>query len=199
MFPARYAGRSMRPSDSALPVAGLVLAAGAGSRFGGPKGLARTPEGEPWVARAVRTLRAGGCGQVYVTVGAEADQVAALIPPDVAVVRVDGWRSGLAASLRAGIEAVPPGTAILVATVDTPDMPAAAVARILATGTGEHALAQATYDGAPGHPALIGAGHAAAVAASVTGDRGARGYLAAHGALEVECGDLWSGADIDRR
>lgn len=189
----------MRPSDSALPVAGLVLAAGAGSRFGGPKGLARTPEGEPWAARAVRTLRAGGCSEVSVTVGARADEVAELIPPGTAVVRVADWRSGLAASLRAGIAAVPRGRAIVVVTVDTPDMPAEAVARILASGTGERALAQATYDGAPGHPVLIGAGHAAAVAASVTSDRGARGYLAAHGALEVECGDLWSGADIDRR
>jgi len=31
----------------------------------------------------------------------------------------------------------------------------------------------------------------------VSGDSGARGYLVAHGAIEVECGDLWDGADVD--
>jgi len=190
----------MRPTVPEPPVAGLVLAAGAGSRFGGPKGLARTAEGEPWVVRAVRMLRDGGCTEVAVAVGAAADDVAALVPAGATVVRVLDWETGLSASLRAGIEAIAAPARILIVTVDTPDLPAAAVARVReAAGGRDDALAQATYGGAPGHPVLLGPAHTAAVAASVAGDRGARPYLAAHGALEVECGDLWSGADVDHR
>jgi CTP:molybdopterin cytidylyltransferase MocA len=189
----------MRPTVPEVPVAGLVLAAGAGSRFGGPKGLARTADGEPWVVRAVRTLRDGGCADVYVTVGAAADEVAAIVPAGVTGVRVPDWEDGLSASLRAGIAAIAAPARILVVTVDTPDLPATAVARVLAADESDDALAQATYGGVPGHPVLLGPAHSAAVAASVTGDRGARPYLATHGALEVECGDLWSGTDIDHR
>lgn len=224
----------MTASPEHEPVAGLVLAAGAGTRFGGPKGLARTPDGEPWVARAVRTLRAAGCDPVLVTVGAQAEAVAALVPADAEVVRVSGWQEGLAASLRAGLRAWLDGTmsatggpasaepvaraadrapasapsavdasrssarSILVVTVDTPDLPVEAVERMRAHAH-DGALAQAVYRGRPGHPVLIGRMHAPAIAVSVTGDHGARPYLVAHDALEVECGDLWSGEDVDAR
>ena len=216
------------------PVAGLVLAAGAGRRFGGPKGLARTPDGELWVSLAVRTLRAAGCDPVLVTVGAQAEAVAALAPADAEIVRVPDWHEGLAASLRAGlgawlddttravaerasaetdardadgapasapiaVDAVPASArSILVITVDAPDLPVEAVERMRAHAH-DDALAQAVYRGRPGHPVLIGRMHAPTIAASVTGDRGARPYLAARGALEVECGDLWSGDDVDAR
>lgn len=195
-----------------------MLAAGAGTRFGGPKGLARSVDGEPWVARAVRTLRAGGCDPVLVAVGAEADAVSALVPRDAVIVRVADWAEGLSATLRAGLGAWAggarlgggacepgggsaaggPASALLVVTVDTPDLPVAAVERMRAHAH-EGALAQAVYRGRPGHPVLIGRRHVAGLAASLAGDRGARPHLVAHSALEVECGDLWSGEDVDTR
>lgn len=46
---------------------------------------------------------------------------------------------------------------------------------------------------------LIGRRHWAALASAVSGDRGARAYLASHGVLDIECADLWNGADIDSR
>lgn len=187
-------------SDPVPRVAGLVLAAGAGTRFGGPKGLARA-DGEPWVARAVRTLRTGGCDPVLVAVGAEADAVSALVPSGAVVLRVADWAEGLSASLRAGLGAWAegaPASALLIVTVDTPDLPIAAVERMRAHAH-EDALAQAVYRGRPGHPVLIGRRHAPGLAASLAGDRGARPYLVAHAALEVECGDLWSGEDVDAR
>jgi len=55
------------------------------------------------------------------------------------------------------------------------------------------------YSGVSGHPAVIGRGHWAGVRESLVGDTGAGAYLARHDALRVECGDLWSGEDIDRR
>jgi CTP:molybdopterin cytidylyltransferase MocA len=59
-------------------------------------------------------------------------------------------------------------------------------------------LRQAVFGGRPGHPVLIGREHWTAVADALAGDRGARGYLVAHGVDEVECGDLFDGHDIDR-
>src|SRR5207248_414355 len=65
------------------PPAGLLLAAGAGRRFGGPKALALL-DGEPLVLRALRTLEAAGCEPVRVVVGAAAPEVTALLPDPAA-------------------------------------------------------------------------------------------------------------------
>jgi CTP:molybdopterin cytidylyltransferase MocA len=210
VFPARYAGEIMLPGSRDPRVAGLILAAGAGTRFGGPKGLARGDDGVPWVVRAVRALREGGCDDVRVAVGAAADEVTALLPEGATAVRVEGWADGLSASLAAGLGAVFPGavegrgtasdpTGVVIVTVDTPDLPPAAVARVIAAGSSSAALVQATYGGRPGHPVLIGRAHIAAVLADVRGDRGAGPFLAANGADRVECADLWPGLDLDRR
>lgn len=181
-------------------VSGLVLAAGAGRRFGGPKALARTPAGTPWIALAVRALREGGCRDVTVVLGAEASAATELVPAGVTIVHAQDWASGVAASLRAGLAAVAsgPSLSVVVLPVDTPEVSSAAVARLVRRA-GEEALAQATYGGAPGHPVLIGRAHWGAVAPSVQGDLGARPYLIAQDAQLVECGDLWSGVDHDTR
>lgn len=187
-----------------MTVCAIVLAAGAGVRFGGPKGLARDADGRPWVATAVRTLREAGCDPVIVVAGADADAVGALVPLGAVLVTAPDWADGLSASVRAGLSAAADTAAqsALLVPVDVPDLPASACLRVLeaadAAPVATAALAQATYDGAPGHPALIGRAHWPAVSAAVTGDRGAGPYLRAHGALEIECGDLWHGRDVDR-
>jgi len=194
-------------------ICGIVLAAGAGTRYGSPKGLARTADGEPWVARGVRTLQHGGCDQVLVVVGARADEVAALVPDSARVVEARDWAAGLSASLRAGLRAAQgsassdpvPGAdqgafdAVVVLPVDTPDAPASVVHRVIASLRRGAPLVQGVYGGMPGHPVAIERSHFAALRDAVEGDRGARPYLVTHGVVEVECGDLWSGADIDRR
>lgn len=188
------------PAEPAVAVSGLVLAAGAGRRFGGPKALARTPAGTPWLALAVRALREGGCRDVTVALGAGADAAEELLPDGVAIVRVADWESGMAASLRAGLGALAsgPGVAAVVVPVDTPELVPAAVARLI-RHAGADALAQAVYDGVPGHPVLLGRAHWSALASAVRGDVGARPYLIAQDATLVECADLWSGADHDVR
>ncbi|WP_345801102.1 nucleotidyltransferase family protein [Microbacterium sp. AZCO] len=179
---------------------GLVLAAGAGVRFGGPKALARSADGTPWVVRAVETLRDAGCRRVVVALGAASGEASALVPADGEVVVVPDWAEGLSASLRAGLAAAIGADAVVVVPVDTPELPVSSVRRVVhAAGEAPSVLAHAVYRGAPGHPVLIGSAHVAALAASLTGDAGARAYLRAHDAVEVECGDLWSGADVDER
>ncbi|WP_292673460.1 nucleotidyltransferase family protein [Nocardioides sp.] len=179
---------------------GLLLAAGAGSRMGQPKALVSDADGS-WLERGVRVLDDGGCDGVTVVLGARsAEAVAFLDGLGVDVVIAHDWESGMSASLRAGLRGMPPdATAALVLLVDLPDLTASVVRRVLDSGTGPGVLARATYDGRPGHPVLIGRDHWAAVAATATGDRGARDYLEAHEHLSVECGDLASGIDVDSR
>ncbi|MFJ4037119.1 NTP transferase domain-containing protein [Microbacterium sp. NPDC090007] len=188
------------PPEPVAAVAGLVLAAGAGRRFGGPKALARTAAGTPWLALAVRALQQGGCRDVTVVLGAGIDEAAPLVPVGASVVRADDWATGVAASLRAGLCAIAEGDAVaaLVLPVDTPDIVPAAVARLRRRAAPD-ALGQATYGGAPGHPVLLGRAHWAPLSAAVRGDLGARPYLIARDAELIECGDLWSGADHDER
>ncbi|WP_326569256.1 nucleotidyltransferase family protein [Amycolatopsis rhabdoformis] len=83
-------------------VAGLLLAAGAGRRFGGPKALVEL-DGEPLVRRALRTLTDAGCAPVRVVVGAAADEVRKLVPDPVQAIHAEGWEGGMGASLKAGL------------------------------------------------------------------------------------------------
>jgi CTP:molybdopterin cytidylyltransferase MocA len=179
-------------------VVGLVLAAGGGSRYGMPKALARTPAGTPWVELATRALRDGGCDDVLVVLGALAEPAMHLVPPEADVVLARDWSAGQSASLRAGLDACGAGDAVaaVVTLVDLPSLTAAAVRRV-ATDAGSADLRRATYDGAPGHPVVIGRDHWRPLGAGLSGDAGARGYLAAHGVVAVDCTDLGGGHDVD--
>ena len=177
-----------------VDVTGIVLAAGAGSRMGTPKALL-SAGGEPWVAIAARLLLHAGCARVVVVLGASAEDARGLLPTDAAITTITngGWRAGMGSSLAAGLGAAS-GDAALVTVVDTPQLPVAAARRVLASGA---PLARAVFDGRPGHPVLIARDHWTPAAATLLGDRGARAYLDAHGVVDVECGDLYDGHDVD--
>lgn len=183
------------------PVAGLLLAAGAGRRFGGPKALAEL-DGQPLVLRALATLTAAGCAPIRVVVGAAADEVSALLPNPAQAVRAEGWETGMGASLKAGLAALSRETgpvAALVHLVDLPWVGADILARVAADATPE-TVARAAYDGVPGHPVLLGRRWWAEIAETAQGDRGARDWLADRPDLRlVECADLGSGRDVDHR
>jgi len=176
---------------------GLLLAAGSGERYGGPKALAAT-DGVPWVVSSVRVLRDGGCDPVVVVVGAAADDVSDVLDADVTVVEATDWATGMGASLRAGLGAVEglDADAVLVHLVDLPDVGSAVVRRVAATAS-PSALARADYGGEPGHPVLIGRDHWRGVAAAAHADRGARDYLARHEVTRIACADLADGTDVD--
>ena len=179
---------------------GLLLAAGAGSRMGMPKALVSDERGS-WLVRGVRTLRGGGCSGVTVVLGARSAEAVDLLDGlGVDVVIAFDWEEGMSASLRAGLRAMPrDADAAVVLLVDLPDVGPEVVGRIVDTVTGPDVLARATFDGRPGHPALIGREHWAGVIATASGDRGARDYLDTHEHTSVECGDLATGFDVDSR
>ncbi|WP_158866296.1 nucleotidyltransferase family protein [Leifsonia sp. AG29] len=182
--------------------AGIVLAAGAGSRMGAPKALLRTPDGEPWSARAARLLLDGGCSRVVVVLGARSEEAVPLVPADprVGTLVVAGWEAGLSVSLRAGLrwaERLAPAAAVAVVTlVDLPGL-APEVVRRLTEDAGEDTLRRAAYDGRPGHPVVLGRRHWSALAQTLRGDEGGRRYLSAHGAERVECRRWADGRDVD--
>ena len=190
---------------------GLLLAAGAGRRYGHPKALLEDDRG-PWVVRAARDLLEGGCADVLVVTGAEGERVESLVSqvgPAVTTTRCGTWDRGMGESLRAGLtslgtrgRAVP--VAALVHLVDLPDVGPRVMARVLGAAVdgpppgGETAvLARAVYLGRPGHPVLLGRAHWQPVLAGVHGDAGARAYLRRAAPVRVECGDLATGADVD--
>lgn len=188
-------------SPATPPVAGLLLAAGAGRRFGGPKALAEL-DGRPLVLRALALLTAAGCDPVRVVLGAAADEVRALLPDPAQAVFAEDWATGMGASLKAGLTALATTegpVAALVHLVDLPWVGQDILTRVSAQATAE-TVARAAYEGVPGHPVLLGRRWWPEIAESAHGDRGARDWLATRADLRlVECGDLGSGRDVDRR
>ena len=183
-----------------MSTAGLLLAAGAGRRMGGPKALLEL-EGEPLVQRGIRLLRDGGCAPVVVVTGAAAEQVRPLCA-GAEVVEAAAWSSGMGASLRAGLDALLDRSevdACVVALVDQPGVSAAAVERLRAAARTGAAAAVATYGGRARNPVLLDRSIWRDVAAGATGDEGARSWLRAHPerVLPVDCTDVGSPDDLD--
>ncbi|MFE1798723.1 NTP transferase domain-containing protein [Streptomyces sp. NPDC059517] len=189
-------------TDNDGQVAGLLLAAGGGRRLGGrPKALLEH-RGRPLVEYAAGVLREAGCTRIHVVLGARADAVRERADLSGCVL-VDNpeWEEGMGSSLRAGLESLR-GTgapAALVSLVDQPGIGPRATARLLAALRSPATLASASYEGKRGHPVLLGADHWAGIAATATGDQGARAYLKAHAdaITLVECADVAQPYDID--
>jgi CTP:molybdopterin cytidylyltransferase MocA len=187
-------------------VAGVLLAAGSGSRFGQPKALVEL-NGQTLAQRGVQTLRAGGADPILVVTGAAPVEL-----PGTYTVHNPDWRTGMGSSLRAALHALisPPEsgqltplpadvTAVVVALADQPLVGTEAVARLIAAYGRGASVAVAAYDGQPRNPVLLAREHWPEVIASATGDAGARTFLRAHADLVtlVECGDTGRPDDID--
>ena len=207
-------------------VAGVLLAAGEGSRLGRPKALVEIG-GRRLADIGVVLLRDGGADPVLIVTGA----AAADVPGTLAVHNPD-WHTGMGSSLRAGLGVLlgpPPRTdspstdspgvagtalfsavplsadrfsdcgAVVIALADQPLVGAEAVRRLIAAYRAGADVAVAAYGGKPRNPVLIARQHWADVLALAEGDTGARPFLRAHPELVtlVECGDTGSPDDID--
>ncbi|MFG1930491.1 NTP transferase domain-containing protein [Mycobacterium sp. NPDC048908] len=177
-------------------VAGVLLAAGAGTRYGKPKVLAADGH---WLRSCVAALANGGCDDVVVVLGAAEVEV----PAPARAVIAQQWRQGLSASVRAGIDAVAAADAdyAVLHAVDTPDVGADAVRRVLdAARSSVSGVARARYGDRPGHPVVIARRHWPDLLSALHGDEGARPFLADRDDVTaVDCADLASGQDIDTR
>lgn len=181
-------------------VAGVVLAAGRGVRFGGevPKPLVKVGA-RSMLAHAVGTAAAGGLRPVVVVVGYRGDEVAAAAGPMARVVENPDWEGGMSTSLRAAVGSLLPDEAVLAAAVilaDQPRIGPEAIRRVVAAHRHGAGLAVATYHGVRGHPVMIGRPYWAEVM-DLSGDEGARSLLARHDVVEVPCDGTGDAADID--
>lgn len=175
-------------------VAGILLAAGEGKRFGRAKALVEY-QGERLVDRGVRMLRAAGCSPVIVVTGAVTVEVlGALTVPNA------NWPSGMGSSFRAGLAALPAACpAVVIALVDQPLITAQAVQKLIEAYESGARVAVATYGGQPRNPVLLAAEHFAEAAAQAEGDLGARAFLRSHPELitPVPCDGIAAPDDID--
>jgi nicotine blue oxidoreductase len=159
-------------------IAAVVLAAGAGTRFGGPKQRLLLPD-------VLAALRASSVDELVVVAGAYPLDI------DAPVVECPDWELGPGASLRCGLNALPPDAeAAVIVLADGPDLAPVAVDRVIEAwrgGAGE--ILAASYGGERGHPVLLGR--------SVWGripDEGARAFEP----VLVACDDLGPPGDVDR-
>ena len=154
-----------------------MLAAGAGSRFGGPKQRLLLPD-------VLAALAASSVDEVVVVAGAHPLEL------DARVVECPDWERGPGASLRCGLRALPGETeAAVVVLADGPDLSPEAVDRVVAAwrdGAGD--VVAASYDGERGHPVVLGR----AVWDRIP-DEGAKAFQP----VLVACDDLGSPGDVD--
>jgi CTP:molybdopterin cytidylyltransferase MocA len=175
-------------------VAGVLLAAGEGSRLGRPKALVEIA-GRTLAERGVDLLRAGGADPVIVVTGA-----ARVEPPGAVVVHNHDWRTGMGSSLATGLRALPDNAAAaVIALADQPLVGPEAVRRLIAAHRRGAGVAVAAYEGRPRNPVLIARPHWPQVIESSIGDVGARAFLREHSGLVslVECGDTGRPDDVD--
>ena len=177
-------------------IGGIVLAAGAGTRFGGAKQLASL-DGRPLLEHALPAMAAAPVGRMLVVLGAGAEEVAARVDLHGAEpVFCERWEEGQAASLATALAELEDAEAAVVLLGDQPRVAADAIRRIIA-GRGRGAAAvRATYGGEPGHPVLL-EGELFDRLRNVSGDHGARNVLLSVNTRHVPCDDLGGGEDVD--
>ena len=189
----------MLPSHPAV-IAAIVLAAGASTRMGRQKLTLPMRDGRPLVRLAVEQVLGAGLDDVVVVTGRDAEAVAlALAPLPVRTVVNPRYAEGQSTSLRAGLDALRPGTdATVVALGDQPlpdpDIIRRLVAAFRATG---HPIVVPVYRDSRGNPVLF-ANVLFGELRAVTGDRGGREVIARDPTRVAEVPiDLAMPADID--
>jgi CTP:molybdopterin cytidylyltransferase MocA len=166
-------------------IAAIVLAAGEASRFGSPKQHLLLPSTLERVASAP-------VDEIVIVAGAydlEAPSNNLLHGIPARVVRCEEWELGPGASLRCGLSALgDDAEAVVVVLADGPHLAPAAVERVLATWRESGDLVAASYDGARGHPLVIGRADWSDIPDEGLRDRPVR---------LVPCDDLGAPGDVD--
>lgn len=180
-------------------IVGVLLAAGAGTRFGGAKLLHKLADGTPIAVAAAASLLPA-CERVVAVVRPGDEELARLLTQAGCQILVCGTAGhGMGHSLAAGVQASADASAWLVALADMPFIAPAthqAVAACLRTGA---SLAASQFRGKRGHPVGFSAAWRGELMA-LTGDQGARALLGTHSQQVTACAVDDAGVlrDIDR-
>lgn len=193
-WPPEPAGYTRFPLDPGPGlIAGLILAAGGGTRFGPEPKLLAEVDGRPLLEYAIRAQSGvPKLERIVVVLGAHAERLLDRVDfLRAEPVVCEDWREGQSASLRRGLEELRDAERVIVTLGDEPLITSATIARFIAAPLGS----QAVYDGRPGHPVVLGPEHLRALL-SLRGDRGARDLLAGGPKIELGgSGDI--GRDVD--
>lgn len=188
--------------------AAIVLAAGAGRRFGGGKLLAPW-RGAPLVQGALRAALATPSDPVVVVTGTDASTVGEVCREAarrlggkgrLRLVHAADHAEGMGASLRTGVAALPSGLrGVFVFLGDMPDIPTEVFAPLVAAVEAGAPAAAPDFGGRRGHPVLISAALLPDLARA-SGDAGAREALARLGdrVARVACAHPGVLFDVDR-
>lgn len=179
------------------PLVSIVLAAGAGTRFGGCKQLARL-HGRPLIEHSVAAARASSTDATLVVLGAEAGAIEGSADLGGAlVVTCKDWMEGHGASLRAGLRAAGADCAAALVTLgDEPFVRPEASERLIAARDPDIHSLRATYGGRVGHPVLIERPLFPRLTAAGP-PPSPRTVLRQAGAGTVDCTDLGDPVDVD--
>ena len=183
-------------------IAAIILAAGRGTRMGGPNKLVQEVAGRPMLEHAVDAAVASHAWAVLGVTGHEAERSQAIFDARaVPHVHNADFRAGLSSSLRRALSALPEdvdGAIVLLG--DMPQISANLIDRLIAAfdpinGAG---IVVPTANGKRGNPVLWGRAYFGALR-QVQGDVGGRGLIGANeeAVFEVEIGDTAIFRDID--
>jgi molybdenum cofactor cytidylyltransferase len=163
-------------------IAGILLAAGASRRFGGPKLLQPLPSGEPLALAAARNLIAAVPNTLAVVRVGDRALADALARIGVRVVENPRPEDGLASSLARGLRDTPDAAGWLIALADMPWVRSETIASLADGLRAGASIIAPVRAGRRGHPVGFGACWRNALLA-LSGDQGARDLLAEHAAM----------------
>jgi len=182
-----------------VATAGLILAAGRGSRFGGRKMLA-VVDGRPMLQHVLDLAAAAALNPVVVVIGEDADEIeSAMTWRREARVRNEDPGRGLSSSVRLGLDALRDAERVLVLLGDQPYLSLESVSVIKASpnDVSTPIVVPRYRDGQPGNPVLLEP-EAYPLAASLEGDRGMSQLFRDHPGLVRYVDVEGSNPDIDR-
>jgi molybdenum cofactor cytidylyltransferase len=181
-------------------IGGIILAAGASTRFGAKKLIAPL-EGRPLLQHVIDVAESSDLDPLVVVLGHASDAIYAALELGRATAVVNSeWVTGQASSLRAGLRALGEVDAVVVLLGDQPRVSRALIDALVVARRARRAVAAiSTSSGRRSPPTLLGSELFADVEA-LTGDTGARALLAGRDdVIEVDAADaLPSLADVDR-
>jgi len=199
-------------ADAAPRIAGILLAAGRGERFGGDKLLAKA-EAAAHAGRPALTDLDGECIGVLAcrNLMEAMPRVVAVVRPDDAalakalsaagarIVRCANADDGMGASLACGVQSTKDATGWIIALGDMPWIEPSTISRVVSAIAAGAVVAAPFHRGRRGHPVGFGAGCFEKLAV-LTGDDGAKSVVAscADRLVRIDVDDAGALRDVDR-